>query len=111
MTPPDRCPDCGSERSAGICPRCLIRLGLDGAPLDHLHSFSSGDSSDLTDDGRTTTSVLDSIAATIGSVPRILLRDTGPGEQPGPIVRPHGADGANPAIRYRIDGEIARGGM
>ncbi len=30
MIQPDRCPDCGAERSAGVCPRCLIRLGIDG---------------------------------------------------------------------------------
>src|SRR5262249_62040374 len=45
-----------------------------------------------------------------GSVLRILLRDTGPGEEPGPIIRPPGANADYP-IRYRIDGEIARGGM
>ena len=43
-------------------------------------------------------------------MPRVLLRDTGPGETPGPIVRPDGDD-ANRSTRYRIDGEIARGGM
>ena len=40
----------------------------------------------------------------------MLLRDTAPGETPGPVVRPDGGD-ADPTIRYRIDGEIARGGM
>ena len=55
--------------------------------------------------------MLDSISATIGTVPRVLLRDTGPGEEPGPIVRPAGGVSADVTIRYRIDGEIARGGM
>jgi serine/threonine-protein kinase len=59
----------------------------------------------------TRASVLDSIAATIGAVPRVLLRDTGPGEHPSPIVRPHDSEGAPGTVRYRIDGEIARGGM
>jgi hypothetical protein len=40
----------------------------------------------------------------------VLLRDTAPGETPGPVVRPDATD-ADPSIRYRIDGEIARGGM
>ena len=40
----------------------------------------------------------------------MLLRDTAPGETPGPVVRPDATD-ADPSIRYRIDGEIARGGM
>ncbi len=97
MNQPDRCPECGARRSAGACPRCLIRLGIDG-----------------TGRGDATTppaSVLDAIAATIGPVPRVLLCDTAPGEEPGPIVRPRGGDDADRSIRYRIDGEIARGGM
>jgi serine/threonine-protein kinase len=54
--------------------------------------------------------VLDTISQSIGPVPRVLLRDTAPGETPGPIVRLDG-NGAGSSIRYRIDGEIARGGM
>ena len=54
--------------------------------------------------------VLETIAQSIGTVPRVLLRDTAPGETPGPIVRPDATD-ADTSIRYRIDGEIARGGM
>src|SRR5262249_27573600 len=54
--------------------------------------------------------VLATIAQSIGPVPRVLLRDTGPGEVPGPIVRPDGQDDDS-STRYRIDGEIARGGM
>ena len=41
----------------------------------------------------------------------MLLRDTTLGEEPGPIVRNPDADDADTSIRYRIDGEIARGGM
>src|SRR5262249_54650820 len=111
MTQPDRCPECGAERCAGICPRCLIRLGIDGPALGRSRPSSPEDPTDLPGNGRTATGALASIAATIGSVPRVLLRDTGPGEEPGPVVRPLGADTADPAIRYRIDGEIARGGM
>ena len=59
----------------------------------------------------TRTSVLDSIAAMIGSLPRVLLRDTVPGEPPSPIVRPRDSEGVDATVRYRIDGEIARGGM
>ncbi len=83
-------------RSAGACPRCLIRLGIDGTGRG---------------DATTPPGVLDSIAATIGPVPRILLRDTAPGEEPSPIVRPQGGADADRSIRYRIDGEIGRGGM
>ena len=44
-------------------------------------------------------------------MPRVLLRDTAPGEEPGPLIRPAGGDDADSTPRYRIDGEIARGGM
>ncbi len=111
MTHPDRCPECGAERSAGICPRCLIRLGIDGAGPDRSRPSSSADTSDFTGNATTAPGVLDSIAASIGTVPRILLRDTAPGEEPGPIVRPPGDNDDDRSIRYRIDGEIARGGM
>ncbi len=104
MAQHDRCPECGAERSAGVCPRCLIRLGIDGPGPARSNLSSPGGSA-------TGTSVLDSIAASVGSIPRVLLRDTAPGEEPGPIVRPQADDAAGAAIRYRIDGEIARGGM
>ena len=87
MNEPDRCPDCGAERSAGICPRCLIRLGIDGA--GRLGRSSPAGPTGLAGDATTAPSVLDTIAASIGTVPRVLLRNTAPGEEPGPIVRPH----------------------
>ena len=43
-------------------------------------------------------------------MPRVLLRDTDPGAEP-PLVRPTDRADADPTVRYRIDGEIARGGM
>ena len=111
MTHPDRCPECGAERSAGICPRCLIRLGIDGPGAGLSRPSSVADTSDFTGNATTAPGVLDSIAATIGAVPRVLLRDTVPGEEPGPIVRPPGDNDDDRTIRYRVDGEIARGGM
>ncbi len=112
MTHPDRCPECGAERSAGICPRCLIRLGIDGPGPGGSRPSSPADPTGLPGNETTAPGVLDSIAASIGAVPRVLLRDTAPGEEPSPIVRPQGgAAAADFSIRYRIDGEIARGGM
>ena len=100
------CPDCGATLPAdaprGLCPDCLM-----GAAFDRPSSVGP--------DGNTATGpaaagILDTIARSVGPVPRVLLRDTAPGEEPGPIVRPDGNE-ADPSIRYRIDGEIARGGM
>ena len=53
--------------------------------------------------------MLDTVFGPTGVVPRVLLRDTGAGEEPSPITRP--ASGGCLSSRYRIDGEIARGGM
>ena len=54
-------------------------------------------------------SVLETIGETIGGVPRVMLRDTTCGEEASPIIRP--TYGNETSTRYRIDGEIARGGM
>ena len=97
------CPDCGAILSNGLCPRCLVKLGIDGAGPSRRESGSTFDLPARPG------SVLETIGATIGGVPRVLLRDTALGEEPSPIVRP--SNGNDTSTRYRIDGEIARGGM
>ena len=108
MAQPRYCPICAAPIPQGsprnLCPQCLLRGVLEDDSGDRRGNGNGGGSV-------TRPSVLESIAETIGSVPRVLLRDTGPGEEPGPIVRPQDSDGADATIRYRIDGEIARGGM
>src|SRR5262245_26038258 len=113
MATADRCPTCGAalpaNAPAGTCPACLMRLGLDGPALSLSRSgevaatlsFGAAPGGD---------GVLETLAATIGPVPRVLLRDTDAGFEP-PVVRPGKEPGADPSLRYRIDGEIARGGM
>ena len=107
MSPERKCPDCGralpADAPRGLCPECLM-----GAAV---WRGSSGGSVTTSDFAPAAAGVLDTIAQGIGSVPRVLLRDTAPGEEPGPIVKKPGADDADTSIRYRIDGEIARGGM
>jgi eukaryotic-like serine/threonine-protein kinase len=104
-----RCPGCGARLPAhapgGYCPRCLLLEGLDNDPPG-LDRGSNGAALDLP---ARAGSVLDTIGATIGQVPRALLRDTAVGEDTSPVVRP--ANETDPTLRYRIDGEIARGGM
>jgi eukaryotic-like serine/threonine-protein kinase len=97
------CPDCGAELSSGLCPRCLVKLGINGAGSAHVQA---GDTLDLP---ARPGSVLETIGATIGAVPRVLLRDTAFGEELSPIIKP--TNGHDTSTRYRIDGEIARGGM
>ncbi len=107
---PNRCPSCGAERPAdaprGHCPRCLLRAGFDSGSLTLTRTGELGAAVDLGDPP----GVLETLAASVGPVPRVLLRDTDPGSEP-PLVRPPDRGAADPAVRYRIDGEIARGGM
>ncbi len=109
---PRQCPSCGVELPAnapdGICPRCLLRnaLGGDGPePFSHEVSVSF-------EPGRT--SVLASLAESIGGVPHVLLRDTDPRDDTSPVVRPASPEMPGPeglSSRYQFLGEIARGGM
>ncbi len=97
------CPDCGSEVSPrspeGLCPRCLLDAGMVGdTPADATISLGGPGG------------VLETIAASLGPVPRVLLRDTDAGPGP-PLVKPGREAVADDSTRYRIDGEIARGGM
>ena len=80
---------------------------MKGAAFSGTISKTSDATSDFEPAGQ---GVLDTIARSIGPAPRVLLSHTTPDETPGPIVRPTEAD-AYASTRYRIDGEIARGGM
>ena len=99
----DRCPDCDAERTNGLCARCLVKLGLDAT------GPALGVPGETLDLPPRPGSVLGTLYATTGSAPRVLLRDTSVGEEPSPILLT--ASGYETSTRYRIDGEIARGGM
>jgi Flp pilus assembly protein TadD len=131
MSVADTCPSCKASFTAnapaGLCPRCLLRLGL-GADLSaepagavepgrpatgmlerdyHLLRSLSGATQQSRNLG-----VLDALDEAVGPVPRVLLRDS-PVEDPSP-VRPglrEMADLAGDTGRYDLLGEIARGGM
>jgi eukaryotic-like serine/threonine-protein kinase len=107
----NKCVRCGAplptHALVGHCPRCLLLEGLDSDKA-RADQGSNGGPIGLPPEAG---SVLETIAGSIGRVPRVLLRDTAPGEEPGPVVRPPGALLDDRSTRYRIDGEIARGGM
>jgi serine/threonine-protein kinase len=92
-----------AAESGGLCPRCR----LDGVPrsdTDFTDLFTS------TQPGQ----VLESLAASIGLVPRILLSDTAGGTTESPLVNPSSAEMpllADRSVRVQLLGEIARGGM
>jgi serine/threonine-protein kinase len=103
------CSTCGSRIPANIrgghCPRCLLQQALESdAPIQELGSNDTTLHASVRPG-----SVLDTIRATTGAVPCVLLRDTDIGEEPSPVIHP--TSGHDTSTRYRIDGEIARGGM
>src|SRR5262245_54338033 len=107
MSPERTCPDCGAilpaDAPRGLCPECLMGAALPWS--------STGDPASTGRFEPASQGILATIAKTVGPVPRVLLRDTAPGEEPGPILRPPTGEDDDSSIRYRIDGEIARGGM
>ncbi len=88
----------------GLCPRCLLGAGLNSDALSVGRGGDVGATMSLGSGG-----VLETLSATLGAVPRVLLRDTDAGLEL-PMVRPDREQGDD-STRYRIDGEIARGGM
>src|SRR4051812_500060 len=110
----DRCPNCGAPRPAaapaGLCPQCLLRLGL-GADLSNGRGDSRTSSRTA---GGPTASVLDVLSATAGPLPRVTLHDTEAADRPEPLERPQSSEMPDPAdrpARLQLFGEIARGGM
>jgi tetratricopeptide (TPR) repeat protein len=104
---PPACPRCGKARPAaapeGLCPSCLLGNAL-GGESDVTYSFAPEAP------GR----VLDTLAATLGAIPRVLLPDTERGQDASPLVRPSSSEIPAPAdrsARLQLLGEIARGGM
>jgi serine/threonine-protein kinase len=114
------CPRCGASRPAngleGVCPRCLLRLGLgddlSAGPAATL-SFVGLREPDAEQARARISGVLEGLAESVGPVPRVLLRDGPGGDSPRP-VRPRSEEMprlAGEGGRYQLLGEIARGGM
>src|SRR5688572_2472518 len=93
MPPATACPDCGAtlppDAPRGFCPGCLIRLGLPDGPASSLLGSELPDSR----------GVLAGLAATIGSLPSVLLRDIQPDETPTSVVQPSSSEMPEPAAR------------
>ncbi|HEV3164911.1 MAG TPA: protein kinase, partial [Isosphaeraceae bacterium] len=120
MTANRRCPECGKPlphaRVPGKCPACLLRAGLDAGaaagpldgslPLDRQVTFSL--------ESAHVGKVLETLAHSIGSIPRVLLPDTEANHDATAVVKPLSSEMPSPAERgdrYQLFGEIARGGM
>ena len=110
------CPRCGSELPArapqGLCPRCLLREGLDSEALSLANGGVPAATLTLSAEADGP-GVLATLAATVGPLPRVLLRDTDAGPEP-PVHRPVSPEMPAPTDRsagLRLLGEIAHGGM
>jgi serine/threonine-protein kinase len=114
MCPVETCPDCSArlpaEAPAGLCPRCLLRLGAALAADNGLDPRNSEASRVVEgcDEGseRSPTSDIDPCDA-IRGVPRVHLRDT---PEDARLIRPASPETPRPS-RYQLIGELARGGM
>ncbi len=127
MPEASRCPRCGGERPFGavedLCPRCLLAHAIDlgppsSVPLDpvggprHVGApwAPRGPEPGALAGSITYESVLDTLADSLGTAPRILLREAVPAP---PVDLPwHGVPAGHPGReRYQLLGELARGGM
>ena len=126
------CPRCGTERPAnapaGLCPRCLLRLGLDAGLMGATRNDPvepngasglktvgvpdpTGTSSSVPPPSRAP-GLLSALDGAIGPVPRVHLRDGSTDPTRLARTRSEGLPSvAGDGGRYHLFGEIARGGM
>ncbi len=112
-----RCPRCGNplppDVAQGICPSCMLRAGLEPASDQPLNGSAGEDVTfgfEPTHPGH----VLESLARSIGSIPRVLLPDSAADDAGVAVIKPSSDQMPAPAERgdrYQLFGEIARGGM
>jgi tetratricopeptide (TPR) repeat protein len=112
------CHRCGTIRMAnapaGLCPRCLLRNGLQAGQALDLAAEHAGIGREHTGkwNSQEHSGVLATVDPAVGPIPRILLRDGSAGED-RPVLASSEAmpASAGDAGRYHLHGEIARGGM
>jgi eukaryotic-like serine/threonine-protein kinase len=113
MSDPDRCPICTTDRIDGLCPRCMIRLGLDGPTLNGNGIGAPGATFELFPQpcGERAPETI-----TLGDEPEasVRLRDLDTVEAPEAVAIPSSYESLSMTRRaggVRLLGEIARGGM
>ncbi len=94
----------------GLCPLCLLRGGVDADSLSVAHRGDAGVTAAWSE-GQPHQSVLEALKASLGEVPRVLLRETGDEDQRAES----GSSSSDPPYdtigRYRIESRIDQGGM
>jgi serine/threonine-protein kinase len=120
MITAETCPDCAARlpanSPAGLCPRCLLRLGT-ALSADSAGEVGPGEVTgvyELSDEGREPLpppTALPNRDGTIAAVPRVHLRDAPDAAR---LIRPASPEMpklSDQPSRYQIIGELARGGM
>ncbi len=112
----ETCPDCSARlpafSSAGLCPRCLLRLGL-ALSVDPNADLGHPGASQVHENlGRNIGPVellkgVPDQDGAIGAIPRVHLRET---SEDARLIRPSSPDTSR-SSRYQLIGELARGGM
>jgi eukaryotic-like serine/threonine-protein kinase len=118
MTENHRCNQCGHllppNAPADTCPACMPRTGLEPETTP-LSAGSAGENVTFSFEPAQPGHVLESLARSIGSIPRLLLPETCADETGLAITSPCSDDTipapAERSDRYQIFGELARGGM
>jgi hypothetical protein len=113
-----RCNRCGNLLPAdaldNTCPACMLRAGLEPVSEQSPTVGSAGEEVTFGFEPVKPGHVLESLARSIGSAPRVLLPDTSPDDAGVAIIKPSSDEMPAPATRgdrYLLFGEIARGGM
>src|SRR5262245_51947309 len=120
MTENQRCRRCGqllpSDAPEGICPACKLRTQLELGSEPSTSADSASENVTFSFETAEAGHVLERLARSIGSIPRVLLPETGADDTGLAITRPSSDVTTTPAPaergdRYQLFGEIARGGM
>jgi serine/threonine-protein kinase len=103
-----------AEVAQGICPACLLRAGLDPGCQTSLGETRASYQVTMSQQHAHAGRVLEGLASSIGSIPRVLLPDTEKDDRGAPVIKPSSPEMpplAERGDRYHLFGEIARGGM
>ena len=113
-----RCNRCGnllpSGAPEGTCPACMLRAGLAPGSEPTTAAGWPGENVTFSFEPAQPGHVLESLARSMGTIPRVLLPDTAADETELAIAKPSSDEMPAPAERggrYQLFGEIARGGM
>ena len=113
-----RCPRCGQppppDVPTDIRPACRPLAGLETGARAATLDDSNDDEVPVGFERTSPGGVLESLAHSIGSIPRVLLPDMVPDDRDVAVIRPSSDEMPSPGLRgdrYQLFGEIARGGM